>query len=107
MHAMVTLAQRYEFRPISLTPHFPVLARQLQSALDCVRPAAAEVHRRHSVRLHELDEALRQLNRPRVSCTSKDVVEGQLIQLCHDRVADLFTSKAKIGAPQPTDRVDQ
>ena len=107
VHAVIALAQRDELGAIALAAHLPVLTRQLQGALDGVRAAAAEVHGADTVGRHQPHQALRQLDGTRMRRAAKGVVEGQLVELRHDRVADFLAAEAEVRAPQPADAVDQ
>jgi hypothetical protein len=107
VHAVIALAQRDELGPVALSFHLPVLTRELERPFDCIRAAAAEIDAAGTVGLHQLHQSLRQLDGARMRGATKRVVEGQLIELRHDGIADFLAPESKVGAPQTAHAIDQ
>jgi hypothetical protein len=105
--AVVALAQRDVLGPVALVACFPVLPGQLERTLHRVRAAIAEVHGGDAIGRHQLHQALRELDGPRMRRAAKGVVERKLIELLDDRIANLAPPETEIGAPKAADPIDQ
>src|SRR5262249_58197858 len=107
VRAVIAFAEGDDLGAVARALHLPVLAGELEGALDGVRAAVAEVHGADPIRRHQVHEPLRELDGARVRGAAEGVVERQLIDLRDDRIADLTTAEAEIGAPQATDAIDE